>query len=275
MSGPARGLPASVPDGGARTRWPVPRSFDGITWLASAGSVLLFLALWEGVVRLGLVDRRMLPPPSTAVRESLAMVSAGLLQADVLASLRRAFSGFLLGSAIAITAGLLTGRVRLVRQVLEPIIQLFRPIPSIAFVPLAVLWFGLGETPKLFLVSYGVFFPVWINTHIGVSTVSSDYVRAARSLGCGRHQLFLAVILPAALPFVVAGLRTGISIAFVVLVAAEMTGAEAGLGYRIEQSHLVFRADRMVVGITMLGVLGALSDRLFDRVTSRFLFWAK
>jgi ABC-type nitrate/sulfonate/bicarbonate transport system permease component len=87
--------------------------------------------------------------------------------------------------------------------------------------------------------------------------------------------LFLSVILPAALPFIVAGLRTGISVAFVVLVAAEMTGADAGLGYRIEQSHLVFRADRMIVGIATLGILGALSDRVFDRVASRFLFWAK
>lgn len=243
--------------------------------LAGISSILLFLFVWEMAARLRLLDPNFVPPPTVVVAEAISMVQTRMLVQDLAASLKRSLGGFALGSLIGIAMGLLTGRVQLLRQLFEPIIQLFRPIPSIAFVPLAILWFGLGESPKLFLITYGVFFPVWLNTHVGVGAVDINYIRAAKCLGAKDRQLFLEVVLPAALPFVVAGLRLGIAVSFIVLVAAEMTGASAGLGFRIEESHLIFRADRMLVGLLMLGILGATADAIFNFVSSKLLFWSK
>lgn len=238
------------------------------------GSIALFFMLWELAARLQWINPRFVPPPSQVFASLVAMLENGMLLEDTVASVQRSLAGFFLGSLVAILLGLLTGHAAWCRRLFEPIIQLFRPIPSIAFVPLATLWFGLGETPKVFLIAYGAFFPVWLNTHVGVGTVDRDYLRAARCLGANARQIFFGIVLPAALPFIVAGLRFGIGVAFIVLVAAEMTGASAGLGYRIEQSHLVFRPDQMLVGLLMLGVLGAVADWVFHKITSKtLLFW--
>jgi NitT/TauT family transport system permease protein/sulfonate transport system permease protein len=155
----------------------------------------------------------------------------------------------------------------------EPIAQLFRSIPAIAFVPLAIIWFGLGEQSILFLISFGVFFPVWINTLMGVKNVKPVYIRAAESLGVTREQLLRRVIFPAALPFIITGLRISVAIAYIMLAAAEMAGARVGLGQLIQESYLVFRTDRMLVGIVMLGVLGLISDRLFMATVRRMFPW--
>lgn len=242
--------------------------------LQPVGSIALFFLVWELASRAQLLNPQFVPPPTRVFSEMFAMLASGLLLDDIAASVRRSLSGFVLGSLAGVLLGLVTGHIPWCRRLFEPIVQLFRPIPSIAFVPLATLWFGLGEAPKVFLIAYGAFFPVWLNTHVGVGTVDKNYLRAARCLGAGEHQIFSRIILPAALPFIVAGLRFGIGVSFIVLVAAEMTGASVGLGYRIEQSHLVFRADRMLVGLLTLGVLGAVADWVFHKVTTRtLLFW--
>ena len=239
----------------------------------SALSIIVFLIAWELFSRFGSLNINIFPPPSVVAQESLRMLDSGMLLGDVQASLKRALAGFALGSMIAITIGLLTGRIPFVKALLEPVIQLFRPIPSIAFVPLSLFWFGLGESSKLFLVTYGVFFPVWLNTHVGVSSVDPVLIRAARCLGAEGRKLFTQIILPASLPFVVAGLRQGVAVAFIVLVAAEMLGASQGVGFRIEQSHEVFRADRMLVGLLTLGVMGGLADYMFALGSKRIVFW--
>lgn len=236
-------------------------------------SIVLFFCMWELFSRYGTLNINMFPPPSWVFKELLAMIRSGMLFEDIAASLQRVIFGFTVGAFIGIAMGLLTGRVKVVRSLLEPIIQLFRPIPSIAFVPLAIFWFGLGETSKLFLVTYAVFFPVWLNTHIGVVTIDPLLIRAARSLGAKGPALFLEVVLPGSAPFIVAGLRQGVAVAFILLVAAEISGASAGIGFRIEQSHLVFRADRMMVGLLTLGILGGLADTLFNRIARRVVFW--
>jgi ABC-type nitrate/sulfonate/bicarbonate transport system permease component len=236
-------------------------------------SILVFLAIWEIFSRFIATNMKIFPPPSIVGQELWRMVESGMLVEDMWASVKRSLAGFALGSTIAIVIGLLTGRIPFIRALLEPVIQLFRPIPSIAFVPLSLFWFGLGESSKVFLITYGVFFPVWLNTHVGVSTVDPVLIRAARSLGCEGRRLFTRVILPASIPFVVAGLRVGIAVAFIVLVAAEMLGASAGVGFRIGQSHEVYRADRMMVGLLTLGVMGGLADSLFAIASKKIVFW--
>lgn len=238
--------------------------------LSEIGSLLLVgmivLVLWECAAKLGLYDAVFLPPPSRLYVALRSMTASGELANDVTLSLGRAMLGFIGGSALGIAMGLLTGRLRTFDYTLGQLIRLVRPIPSIALVPLAIVWLGLGETPKYLLVLWGVFFPVWINAHVGASQVDREIIWAARSLGAGKTSLFWQIILPASFPFVIAGMRAGVAVAFIVLVAAEMAGAFGGLGYRIYASHLVFRVDKMLVGIASLGLLGALVDILFAAV---------
>jgi NitT/TauT family transport system permease protein len=234
-----------------------PSVYLGVLGIASA------IALWQIILDLGIVDRRLMPAPMTVLRAAASMAATGELVAHIGASVARAITGLIIGSAIGIVFGLLTGRITVFGHLTEPIAQLFRSIPAIAFVPLAIIWFGLGEQSKLFLIVFGVFFPVWINTLMGVKNVRPVYIRAARSLGVSPQQELRRVIFPAALPFIITGVRISVSIAYIMLAAAEMAGALVGLGQLIQESYLVFRTDRMLVGIVMLGILGLLSDRLF------------
>lgn len=241
--------------------------------LLSLGSLALFCVLWEVASRAGLISDRLIPAPSEVAQAAWKLLEDGQLLRDVYWSGRRALSGLVTGSVIAILVGLFTGRVTVVRLLLEPIIQVLRPIPGIAWIPFAILWFGVGEAPKLFIISLGVFLPVWLSTHVGVMATRPQYVEAAQSLGASRHELFFRVVLPAALPSIVTGLRQGLAIAFILVVAAELTGASAGLGNLISQSHLIFRTDRMLVGLALLGVLGALVDFGFSRLARWLVHW--
>lgn len=244
------------------------------SWLLAVGSLAAAVALWETVIRIGLLPARLLPPPSAVVAAGGELLAAGTLVADVGVSVRRALLAFVVGSGVAVIVALGTGRSRVVRGVLEPLLQVLRPIPGLAWVPFSILWFGIGEGQKLFVIAFGVFFPVWLNTHLGVANTPARFVNVARTLGATRRDLFFRVGLPAALPFAVAGLRQGIALAFLLLVAAELTGASSGLGALISQAHLLFRADRMVVGLVTLGVLGAAVDFIFSGIVRRLVHWS-
>lgn len=235
--------------------------------------VPLLLILWETVARRGFLNEALFPAPSAAFRTFLQMVASGELIKDTLATLTRGIAGFVLGSALGVVAGTVTARIRLADESLGQIIQLLRPIPPIAIVPLVVVWLGLGEISKLAIIAWGVFFPVWVNTYVGVSRVDKELTWAAMSLGAGPKRLLFQVVLPAAMSHVVAGMRVAVAIALICVVVAEMVGAYVGLGYRINTAYMVFRVDRMIVGLAMLGILGAISDRLFVRLISKFMPW--
>lgn len=235
----------------------------------------LILLFWQAVSVSGLINPALFPPPTEVIRAFVAMVASGELPKDILVSLERVFVGFALGATCGIIFGVITGRNHFFNYTLGQIIQILRPIPSIAIVPLAIVWFGIGETSKYFLVFWGVFFPVWMNTHLGVLQVEEKYIWAAKSLGANRSTIFNEIIIPHAVPMIVAGMRTGIAIGFVCLVAAEMSGAFGGVGYRIYSSHLVFRVDKMMVGIITLGLLGAIADRCFTLLVERCFPWYK
>lgn len=235
--------------------------------------IAALLLIWQLVLELGLVDARLMPGPVSVLLATGEMLKSGELLTDIAASVARAVAGLVIGSSIGIIFGLITGRVAVIGFLLEPIAQLFRSIPAIAVVPLAIIWFGLGEQSKLFLIVFGVFFPVWINTLMGVKNVRPVYVRAARSLGISKAQLLRRVMFPAALPYIITGIRISVSMSYIMLAAAEMAGARSGLGQLIQESYLVFRTDRMLVGIVMLGVLGLLSDRLFMGVILKLFPW--
>ncbi len=236
--------------------------------------VIIFLILWEIAPRIvpG-VNMQMFPPPSGVVGTLWELITNGELLGHIWSSLKRALAGFVLGSTLGILVGLVTGRMQIARDLSDPVLHALRSIPSIAFVPLAIVWFGLGEAPKIALITWGTFFPVWINTFIGVRDVPAIYIRSAATLGAGSTGTMYRVILPAALPFIIAGLRHATAVAFVVLVAAELVGASSGLGFLISFSHLVFRVDMMFVGLIALGAIGFLADALFAAALNKIFPW--
>jgi len=234
-----------------------------------AGLVLL----WEALARSGLFNINLFPPPSVVFLSTKELILNGYLIRDIGYSVMRALAGFGLGSFLGIGIGILTGRLKLFNRALMPLIQLLRPIPPIAFVALALVWFGLGEPSKIFLVTWGVFFPVWINTYLGVTKVDPTYLNAAKCLGAKESTIVREIVIPATLPLIIAGMRVGVAIAFLNLVAAEMAGAYVGLGFRVEFSHMIFRVDHMIVCIIFLGILGACSDKGFAWLVEKLFPW--
>ncbi|MDB5820449.1 MAG: transporter permease [Rhizobacter sp.] len=243
--------------------------------LLGAVGVLAFLALWEVAPRvMPGINIKMFPPPSQVVGVLVDMTfRTGEIWPHVWASLQRAVLGFLLGSSCGVVAGVMTGRSALLRQLSDPILHGLRAIPAIAIVPLAIVWFGLGDLSKVLLIAWGAFFPVWVSTFIGVRNIPAVFLRSAATLGAGPWATAVQVALPAALPFVFAGLRQATAISFVVLVAAELVGAEQGLGFLISFAHLVFRVDIMFVGLIYLGAIGFIADQLFAWALHRLFPW--
>jgi ABC-type nitrate/sulfonate/bicarbonate transport system permease component len=236
-------------------------------------AILGAVCLWQGISSLPSASPRIIPSPLQVTSAFVEMLMDGRLLADAGVSIGRVLIGFTLGSIAAILCGVVTGRNQTARKLLGPIINLLRPIPAISIVPLAIIWFGLGETSKVFTVFWGVFFPVWVSTHVGVSSVNIEYLWVAQSLGVTRWAILGEVVLPGAATVILAGMRTGVSIGFICLVAAEMAGASSGLGFRISISHLTFRVDQMIAAIAMLGILGAVADKLFVSAAHKLFPW--
>jgi len=197
----------------------------------------------------------------------------GALVSDLQASIGRALVGFVIGSVLGVLTGLLTARTRFARLALNPVLTLCRPIPAIAMVPVAIVWFGIGDTSKYVVISYAVFLSVWLATHHGMEHVPQTYIRASRSLGAPLGREFFQVVIPAAAPHIVSGLRMGAALAFLSLVAAELTGASSGIGYRLQEARQYIRMDRMFVGLIELGILGALLDFFFLSLSRRLVHW--
>lgn len=236
--------------------------------------IVLFLLVWELAPRLNEgVNIIMFPPPSVVAKTFWSMTATGEIWPHLIASLYRVIVGFLIGATTGVLVGVVTGSSTLARYITDPVLHGLRAIPVIAIVPLAIVWLGLADIAKIVLIAWGVFFPVWVNTFIGIRSVSVLYLRSATSMGAKPLQLMFLVSLPAALPYVFAGLRQATSLAFVVMVAAELAGAEEGLGFLISYSHLVFRIDMMFVGLIYLGVLGFLSDQFFVALLHKFFPW--
>jgi len=215
----------------------------------------------------------MLPPPSGIVLAAWALVGNGELQSHLAASLWRAAAGFAAGGALGVLLGLAMARLPRFGSFIHPLVQMARAIPALAFVPLAVFWFGIGETSKIFLIAWGVFFPTWVNTFIGVRDGNELLIRAGACLGARGWRMTAFVVLPGALPFIIAGLRISLSVALMILVAAELTGAAFGVGYLIQMSQMVFRVDQMFVGLLVLGLMGFASDFLFTTAVAALLPW--
>jgi ABC-type nitrate/sulfonate/bicarbonate transport system permease component len=239
----------------------------------SSIAILLFLGVWELFGRSGFVHISLFPPPSYVILALVEMARSGELVRDIGVSLWRAIAGWTLGSLIGVIVGLITGRMRIVSDYLSPVIQLFRPLPPVAIIPLIIVWFGIGEISKLFSIAFAVFFPVWINAHVGAQRIPKTFIWSAQSLNASRITIFWKVIFPGSIPFIVAGLRTGVAMAFVMVFVSELAGASSGVGYQISVSHLAYRVDRMMGALVVLAMLGAVSDIILSKLLARKFPW--
>ncbi len=240
-----------------------------------SASLIGFFALWQVVAMSGVFTPVLLPAPTAVLLAAKDMLVSGILLPNIAASMIRVCYGFTLATAISVPLGIAAGWNTNLQNVVEPIVELFRPIPVLAMLPLAVLWFGIGESSKVFLITYGAFFPIFINTMSGVRFVDPVFVQAAESLGATRAQIFRRVILMAAMPDIVTGLRLGLGFSFLTLVAAEMIASQSGLGYLIVDTQLTFQTDRTLVATLMFGILGFGLSAIIMQFESRLLRWKK
>lgn len=231
----------------------------------------LLLILWEFVASRGWVDPLFLPPLSD-VLQSIAR-NASTLATDTVVTLARAFAGLLIGAVTGISAGMLMARYRLFDQFLDPLLAVIFPTPKLALFPLLMVWLGLGEASKIALVAITTFFPLAINTYSGMKSVDRFLVWNALSKGANDYQVLIKVMLPASLPFIFAGFRVASSFSFLLVVAAEMLGANNGLGNRILYAQRTFESDLMYGSIIIIATLGFLLDRTVGVIGRRLLVW--
>lgn len=250
---------------------------------------VLVLIIWEICSRTGVFSEVVLPAPSAvaakwwayllpgqpqeAGQSNLAWMFSGELIHDAYTSLYRVIGGFLIGAGLALPLGLLMGANNRIYDLFNPLVQILRPIPPIAYIPLAILWFGLGNPPSFFLIAIGAFFPVLMNTIAGVRHVDGIYLRAARNLGVTQWTMFQRVILPAATPYILAGVRIGIGTAFIVVIVSEMIAVNDGLGFRILEAREFMWSDKIIAGMITIGMLGLAIDTAVSHLNNHLLRW--
>ncbi|UGQ49017.1 aliphatic sulfonate ABC transporter permease SsuC [Massilia endophytica] len=228
---------------------------------------------WELAARIGWLSSRILPEPFAVAQAFLTLAGSGELWAHLKTSLWRAISGFAIGGGAGLVLGLLTGSFRSAETLLDTTLQMIRNIPALALIPLVILWFGIDETAKLFLLAVGVFFPVYLNTFHGIRTVDAGLVEMARSYGLKGWALYREVILPGALPSILVGVRFAMGLVWVLLIVAETISAQAGIGYMTMNAREFLQTDVVLVGILLYALLGKLADLLARGLETWLLAW--
>ncbi len=260
----------AVPDAD-RARGPQGRSLAGPLkgWVVP----LALVVIWEIVVHLGWASAHLLPPPSELAGTLADLAASGELWRHIGVSSLRVLAGFAIGAALALLVGAAVGLSRELEAYLDPSFQALRAIPSLAWVPLLLLWLGIDEAPKITLIALGAFFPVYLNLVAGIHNVDRKLVEVGGIFGLKGWRLIVRIFLPAALPNLLTGLRTGLSLAWMFLVAAELIAATRGLGYLLTDGREMARADLVVVAIIVLALLGKLSDSVLQGAERRLLAW--
>ncbi|WP_211238073.1 aliphatic sulfonate ABC transporter permease SsuC [Derxia gummosa] len=234
---------------------------------------VLLIAVWQFASQSGWLSTRVLPAPSAVARAAWELAFTGELWGHVGTSTLRALSGFAVGGGIGLVLGLLTGSLRTAETLLDTSIQMIRNIPPLALIPLVILWFGIDEGAKLFLVSLGVFFPVYANTFHGIRSVDPQLIEMARSYGLTRWALYREVILPGALPSILVGVRFSLGLMWVILIVAETISAQRGIGYMTMNAREFLQTDIVLVGILLYALLGKLADLIARALERRLLRW--
>ena len=244
------------------------------TVLLAAASILIALVTWQFLSTV-LFNPFLIPPPLEVFRTAIPMLVSGEILADVSISMTRVLVGFVTGSLAGIVIGVLLGRIRLLHDLLDPIIELLRYLSPTAMIPIAVIWFGIGEMSKYFLIFWGTFFIVLINTTAGVWRTPVARQRAAQCLGASQFQIFVMVVVPSAVPYIVTGMRVAMASSFMSIIPAEILAADSGIGYLLQKSSMLLQTNRIFVALLTICVLGFIVDRIFrfvvDKVLARYM----
>ncbi|MCA0213274.1 MAG: aliphatic sulfonate ABC transporter permease SsuC [Proteobacteria bacterium] len=237
----------------------------GLPWLLP----ISLIAAWQLASAFGLLSTRVLPAPHEVVKAAWTLAASGELWTHVKVSASRALAGLAIGGGLGLVLGLLTGSLRLAETLLDSTFQMLRNIPALALIPLVILWFGIDESAKLFLISVSVFFPIYLNTFHGIRNVDPGLIEMGRTYGLSRWQLYRQVILPGALSSILVGLRFSLGLMWVILIVAETISAQAGIGYLTMNAREFLQTDVVLVGILLYALLGKLAD-VFARGLERY-----
>lgn len=234
---------------------------------------ICLLSVWQLASSQGWLSTRVLPAPSEVVKAAWTLSASGELWTHVKVSAARALAGLAIGGSLGLTLGLLTGSVRFFEVLLDSSIQMVRNIPALALIPLVILWFGIDETAKLFLISVSVFFPIYLNTFHGIRNVDPGLIEMGRTYGLSRWQLYRQIILPGALSSILVGLRFSLGLMWVILIVAETISAQAGIGYLTMNAREFLQTDVVLVGILLYAMLGKLADVFARGLEGYWLRW--
>jgi sulfonate transport system permease protein len=255
--------------------WPAVKAFllaalqRALPWIVPVGLIVV----WQISSSLGWLSTRVLPAPVDVAIAFWTLAVSGDLWLHVKVSAARALSGLAIGGGLGLALGLLTGSVRWAETLLDSTIQMVRNIPALAMIPLVILWFGIDESAKLFLIAVSVFFPIYLNTFHGIRNVDPGLIEMARSYGLSRSQLYWEVILPGALSSILVGLRFSLGLMWVILIVAETISAQAGIGYLTMNAREFLQTDIVLVGILLYALLGKLADVFAKGLESYWLRW--
>ncbi|RYF83521.1 MAG: aliphatic sulfonate ABC transporter permease SsuC [Comamonadaceae bacterium] len=240
-----------------------------VPWLVPVGLVVL----WQISSSLGWLSTRVLPAPVDVVKAAWTLTASGELWTHVKVSAGRALAGLAIGGGLGLALGLLTGSVRFFETLLDSTIQMVRNIPALALIPLVILWFGIDESAKLFLIAVSVFFPIYLNTFHGIRNVDPQLIEMGRTYGLTRWQLYKEVILPGALSSILVGLRFSLGLMWVILIVAETISAQSGIGYLTMNAREFLQTDVVLVGILLYALLGKLADVFARALEQGWLRW--
>ncbi|PUA99393.1 taurine transport system permease protein [Acidovorax sp. 107] len=241
----------------------------------SAASIIVFLAVWELICRAGWIDPIFLPPPSAVFAKAMGMVGEGTLIGNVLASGRRVMIGFLAATAVAIPLGIILGTSTYARAAFDPILSFLRPLPSMSWIPLSLLWFGITETQKYSIVFMGTFAPALVYVIEATRNVDPLLIRAAQNLGANRWQVMKEVILPGSLPQILSGMKVILGLAWTCVISAELVAAREGLGFLIMNGKEFFQTEVVVLGMLLISITVLVTDFVFRVLENRVLRWQR
>ena len=245
------------------------------TPLAGTVTILAIVGVWQFLSSTGLVNNLLLPSPGAVLSALVAGTLDGSVLRNTLASLNRVVIGFGAAAFVGELFGLFPGRNKLAKQFLGPVTEVVRPIPPIAWIPLAILWFGIGSGSAYFIVFLAAFFPIFTNAQVAANVIEPIHINAARCLGASRRMIVMNVIVPSALPVVLGGIRTGLGISWMAVVAAELVAAQSGLGYWIALSRLQLQSENVVGGMVAIGIVGVLMTTIMGRVERWLTPWRR
>ncbi|MBS9721450.1 ABC transporter permease [Tianweitania sp. BSSL-BM11] len=262
---------------GASSAPPLPRRRGPIAGasklIISLVSCILIIAVWEGAVRFGFIQPLFLPAPSQIVNRAMLMLEQGTLFGHVIASTWRVMVGFVLASCVAIPLGIFLGTSALSRAIFDPVLSFLRPLPSMSWIPLSLLWFGIGESQKYSIVFMGSFAPSLLYVMEATKGVDPLLVKAAQNLGAKQKDVMLEVILPASLPQIISGLKVMLGIAWTCVISAELVAAREGLGFLIMNGKEYFQTDTVVLGMVLISLTVMATDIVFRALERRILKW--